>query len=139
LQQRLRRAASQGANYFRPDYVNLTEKKRRAGRDFVFFREAIFGRAAFHHIAYVNIFSAQAHGFNHLREQFSRAANEWFAFYIFVVTGTFADENQFGFQAADSKYDVGARFVEFAARAIADGFANKLKRVVFNPIASFEK
>src|SRR5580658_3677571 len=94
-QKGLRRAASQAANYFRPDHVNLAEKKRRAGRDFILFRKAIFRRAAFHHVADVNIFAAQAHGFDHLREQFSCTADERLAFDIFVVAGTFAHEDQF--------------------------------------------
>jgi hypothetical protein len=135
----LRGATSQGANYFRPDDVNLAKEKRRACGDFVFFRKAIFGRAAFHYIADVNIFAAQAHGFNHLREQFSRAANERLAFDIFVVAGAFADEDKFRFHAAYSENNVGARLVQFAARAITDGFANELKCVVFNPIAGFEQ
>ena len=48
----------------------------RAGGDFVFFREAIFGRAAFDDIADVDVGAAQAHGFDHLREEFSGTADE---------------------------------------------------------------
>jgi hypothetical protein len=135
----LRRAASQAANYFRPDHVNLAEKKRRAGRDFILFRKAIFRRAAFHHVADVNIFAAQAHGFDHLREQFSCTADERLAFDIFVVAGTFAHEDQFRFHAADAENNMGAGFVQFAARAIANGFSYELKRVACDAVACFEQ
>src|SRR5271156_2615094 len=66
LQKRLRSAASQAADHFRPDYIDLPKKKRRACGDFVFFGQAVFGRAAFHYVADVNILAAQAHGLNHL-------------------------------------------------------------------------
>src|SRR5580704_5142207 len=126
LQKSLRRAASQAANYFRTDHINLAEKKGRASGDFIFFGQAIFRRAAFHHVANVNIFAAQAHGFDHLREQFPGAADERFAFDIFVVPGTFADENQFRFQVANAENNIGSGFVQCATRAIADGFSYEL-------------
>ena len=133
-QQRLRRRNCPGTDHFRLDYVELAQQGRRAGGDFVFFREAIFRRAAFHHVADVNVVAAQAHGFDHLREQFSRAADEGLALTIFIVAGAFADENQIGFRVADAEDDVAAPFVEFAARAIADVGADAVERVVFDPV-----
>src|SRR5580704_13065741 len=54
LQQRLRRATPEAANHFRANYINLPKEKWRASCDFVFFRQAVFRRTAFHHIADVN-------------------------------------------------------------------------------------
>ena len=73
------RSSCPGADHFRLDHVNLAHQKRRAGGDFVFFRQAIFRRAAFDHVADVNVFAAQAHGFDHVRKEFSGAADEGFA------------------------------------------------------------
>ena len=85
LQQRLRGAAAEGADHFGADRGELAHQERRAGGDFVLFGQAIFGRAAFHDVADVDIFAAQAHGFDHLREQFAGAADERLALHVFVA------------------------------------------------------
>src|SRR5581483_3944886 len=131
LQQGLRGASAEGANHFWVDDAELSEKERRAGGDLVLFRQAIFWRAAFHHVADVNIFALEAHGFDHLREQLASAADEWFALKIFVVAGALADEDEFGFRIADAENELGASFVQLAARAVvADGVVNDLQRIV---------
>ena len=139
LQQRLRSAASQAANHFRPDYINLPEKKWRARRDFIFFREAVFGWAAFHNVADVNILATQAHSLDHLREKFSCAAHERLTFHVFIASRPFADENQLRLHAADSENDIRAGFVQFAASAITNGFSDELERVTFNSVAGLEQ
>jgi hypothetical protein len=135
LQQRLGRAASEAANHFRANHINLPKKKWRASCDFIFLRQAVLGRAAFHHVANVHVLTAQAHGFDHLGEQFSRAADEGLAFDIFIAAGALADENQLGFHAAHSEYDIRAGFVQLAASAIADGFSDETESVAFDSIA----
>ena len=92
----------------------------RAGGDFVLFRQAIFGRAAFDDVADVNVFAAQAHRFDHLREKFSGAAYERLALHVFVVAGAFADEHELRFRIAHAEDDIVARLVQFAARALAE-------------------
>src|ERR1700735_3226007 len=139
LQKRLRSATPEAANYFRPDYINLPEEKRRASCDFVFFRQAVFRRAAFHYVADVNVFSAQSHRLDHLRKKFSSAAHERLAFNIFIAARPFADENQLRFHAADSENDIRAALVQLAASAIPNRFSNELKGVAFDPIARFEQ
>ena len=50
-------AARRGSNHFRLNHIQLAKQKRRAGRDFVFLRHAIFRRAALHDVADVNLFA----------------------------------------------------------------------------------
>src|ERR1700691_1203467 len=139
LQQRLGGAASQAANHFRANHINLSKKEWRASRDFIFLRQAIFRRAAFHHVADVNILAAQPHRFDHLREQFPRAADEGLAFDVFIAAGTLADENHLRFHAAHSENDIRAAFVQLAASAVANGFSDETESVAFDSIASFKE
>ena len=138
LQQRLRRASTEGADHFGTDHVELAHQERRARGDFVLFRQAIFGRAAFHHVADVDISALESHGFDHLREQFAGAADEWLALNIFIVARAFADEDEIGFRIAHTEHELGAALVQLAARAIvADGFLDELQRIVLD--AFFEQ
>src|SRR6202050_5853369 len=118
LKHRLGRAAAEGTDYFRRDDAKLAEKIRRAGGDFVFFREAIFGRAAFDDVADVAVGALPAHGFDNRRQKLSGAAHERLALFVFVAAGAFADENQRGFRIADAEDDILARFVPLAERAV---------------------
>jgi hypothetical protein len=135
----LGRAASEAANHFRANHINLPKKKWRASCDFIFLRQAVLGRAAFHHVADVNILAAQAHGLDHLRKQFSRASHEGLAFDVFIAAGALADENQLRFHAAHSENDIRAAFVQLAASAIANGFSDETESVAFDSIASFKE
>src|SRR6202046_3024558 len=139
LQKRLRCATPEATNHLRPDYINLPKKERRASCDFIFFRQTVFRRAAFHYVADVNVFSAQSHRLDHLRKKFSSAAHERLAFNIFIAARPFADENQLRFHAADSENDIRAALVQLAASAIPNRFSNELKGVAFDPIARFEQ
>ena len=100
---------------------------------------AIFRRAAFHDVADVDVFSLQAHRFDHLRQKFSGAADEGEALHVFIVAGAFADKNQFGFGIAVAEDDFVACFVKFAARAFAEIGANLEKRVAGNFVKCFEQ
>ncbi len=90
--------------------------------------QAIFRRAAFHDVADVHVFAAQAHCFDHLREKFSGAADEWLALHVFVMAGAFTDEDEFGFRIAHAEDDFVARLVQAAARALAEIGANVVER-----------
>ena len=108
-------------------------------RDFIFFRSAIFRRTAFHDVADVDVFALQAHRFDHLRQQFSGAADERQALHVFIVAGAFADKNQLGVGIAVAKNDGVSCVVEFAARAFAEIGANLEQRVVGNFVKCFEQ
>jgi hypothetical protein len=75
------------------DGIQLAQEVGRAGGDFVFFGEAVLRRAALDDVADVNVFALQAHGFNHLGEEFSGPADKREALGVFIGTGTFADKN----------------------------------------------
>ena len=131
-------SASETDDYFGRDGVNLAQQEWRALAYFIFFGSAIFRRAALHDVANVNVFSLQAHRFDHLREKFSGAADERETLHVFIVAGAFADENQFGFWIAVAENNFVARFVEFAARALAEIGSNLQQRVVWNFVERFE-
>ena len=135
----LRGGASQADDHFGSDGVDLAQQEWRAVADFVFFRSAIFRRAALHDVADVDVFALQAHGFDHLREKFSGAADERKTLHVFIVAGAFADENQFGFGIAVAEDDFVARPVEFAARAFAEIGSNLEQRIVRDFVERFEQ
>jgi hypothetical protein len=138
-EQSLRGAGAEAANHFRLNGRELTQQERRADGDFVFIGKAIFGRAAFHDVADVDVLAAKRHCFDHLREKFSCAADEGLALDIFIVAWAFADENEFGFGISDAEYEFGARFVQAAARAFAEVGANVVERFVGHAFGCFKK
>lgn len=139
FEKRLRGAGAEADDCFWVDGIELPEQERRALRDLVFFRKTIFRWAAFHDVADVHVFALQTHRFNHLREKFSGAADEGKALHVFVVAGTFANENKLGFGIAVGENDVGPRFVKLAACAIAEIFANLEERIAFDFAGGFKK
>src|SRR5579863_9040042 len=133
LEHRLRGATAEATNHPGLDHAELANEIGRAGCDFVLFRQAIFGRTAFHDVADVNIRTAKAHRLDHLREEFPGAADEGLALLVFVAAGTFTDENELRLRIADAEDDVGASLVEFAARAVgADVGADALEGIAFD-------
>src|SRR5215813_3669981 len=119
LQNSLCSRRSQAHYHFWRDRINLPEKKWRTLRNFVVFWLAVLRRAAFHNVADINVFALQAHGFNHLRQELSRASDKWKALLVFVCTRAFPDENQFRLGIAVAKDNAMARLVQPAAFAIA--------------------
>src|SRR5690348_8040456 len=89
---RLKGNRAEAYDGFGIDDRELPVQKRRAGFHFVRLRRAIFRRTALHHVADVNVFTLEAHRFDHLREQFSRAADERQSLNIFIAPRPFADE-----------------------------------------------
>ena len=140
VEQRLRRACAEAADDFGPDHVELAKEIRRAGGDFVFFGQAIFGRTAFHYVADIHVRAPKTHRFDHLREQLAGAADEGLALFVFVAAWAFTHEHKLRLWIADAEDDVRASFVEFAASAIgADIGADVIERIVFDAIGRFEK
>ena len=129
LQQRLRSGRSEADNHFRLQRIQLPEQKWRTFFDFVRLGLAISRRTALHHIADVDILTLQAHGFNHLRQKFSRASDKWQSLFVFVRAGTFAHEYQLGLRASIAKHNLVARRMQFAARAFAKILADFQQRV----------
>jgi len=125
-------SGAEANNHFGIYDLELADEIRRTGGDFIRFGLAIFWRTAFYDVANVNIFALQAHGFNHLRQQFPRATNERDAGSVFIGAGTFAHEDEVGVGIAIGKDDVFAFFVEFAPFTIANIFADFEERIVFN-------
>src|ERR1700719_1842224 len=90
----LRRTGSEADDHPGSDDVELTQQEWRASFNFIRLGQAIFGRAALHHVADVNVGTLEAHGFDHLREQFSGAPDERQALRVFVAAWPFADKHK---------------------------------------------
>ncbi len=112
---------------------------RRTGGDFVFLRLAILGRAALHHVADVNVFSLQPHGFDHLRQQFSGAPDERQSLRIFIGARTFADKDEFGLGIPVAEDNLVSPLVQLASRALAKVLANPGQRVIRDFVYRFEQ
>jgi len=128
----LRGGASEADDNLGRDGINLAQQEWRALLHFVFFRGAIFRGTTLHNVADVNVFSFQPHRFNHLGQELTGAADKRQALQVFVVSGAFADEHEFGFGIAVAEDNFVARGVEFAARAFAEVGSNLEERVVGN-------
>jgi hypothetical protein len=74
-----------------------------------------------------------------LGKEFSCATDEWFALDIFIVARAFADEHQFCFGISYAEYELGARFMQAAARAFAEVGANVVKRFADYAFGGFEE
>ena len=120
------------------DDVELAQKKRRTGADFVFFGRAIFRRTAFHDVANVNIFALQAHGFDHLRKKLSGAPDKWEALGVFISARAFSNKNEFGFGISVTEDNGVAMFMKLAARAFTQVLANPQERVVCDFVCGVE-
>ena len=95
----------------------------------VAFWRAIARRAALHDVRDVDIFAADAHGFDHVVEQLSGATDEGFALRVFVSAGAFADKHQVGVRIAYAEDNLlAALLVELAAGAVAEIFADEFER-----------
>src|SRR5437016_610419 len=139
LEQSLCRDGTQADNHFGSDDINLAPKKRRAGAYFVLFRLAILRRPALHHIADVHVFPLQSHRFYYLRQQSSRAPDEWQSLGVFISARAFAHKDQLGPGISVAENNFVPRAVELAAGAFAKILTNLEQRVVRNPVRGVEK
>src|SRR6202007_1015215 len=118
----------QAADHLRLNACELPQQKWRANGNFVLIGQAIFRRTALHDVADVDGLAPKRHRFDQLREKFSRSPDERLTLHIFVVPGPFAYEDQLRFGISDAKYNLGARFVQTAARAFTEIGATRFKR-----------
>ena len=120
-QQRLRAELAERDDHLRLDDVDLPEEERLAGLDFVRLGIPVLGRAALDDVGDVDVLALERDGFDDLRQELPRAADERKALLIFVASRSFADEHQVGFGVADAEHDLRApQRMELAAGAVAD-------------------
>src|SRR5205807_8581200 len=114
---------------FGTNNFNLPHEKWRAGLTLITLWRSIARRAALDDIGDVDFFAAQAHGFDHIGQQLPGAADERLALFIFISARSFANEHQIGSGIAYAENNLLASlFVQAAAGAVADVFANLAKR-----------
>ncbi len=77
--------------------------------------------------------------FNHLRQKLSGAAHERQSLLIFVRTRAFAHKNELRFSAAVAEDNFVAGFVQLAARALAQIFADFQQRFAGNFASAFKQ
>jgi hypothetical protein len=130
FEQRLGGAGAEANDHLRRDDVELSQQEWRAGLDFVGFRQAVFRRATFYDVTDVNVFSLQAHRFDHLGEQFSSAADEGKTLCVFVTAGALTDEHEIRLGIPVAEDEFVSRAVQLAARAFAVVFADFQQGVV---------
>src|SRR5207245_3790161 len=104
-QQSLDGRSSQAADEPRPDCLNLTEEKRRAALDFVPLRSAVAGRAAFYHVADVDVLALDADRLEHSVQELACRPDKRDSLLIFIGAGPFADENKVRVRAPLTKHD----------------------------------
>src|ERR1017187_4275308 len=126
VSQVFRRGRAERADGLGANGQQLAREELAADLHLVRLRRAVFRRAAFHHVADVDILAQQRNAFffrgafDHLRQQLARAADERDTLRVFIRARTFAYEDQFGLLVAHAEDDFGALFVQAAAMAIAN-------------------
>jgi hypothetical protein len=76
---------------------------------------------AFQNIRDVDLFAGEFHGGEHFREKFSGKSDERFSLFVFIGTGSFADEHESSFRIANTENDLRAGFSEMGANLAVDG------------------
>src|SRR5262252_3826917 len=89
---------------------------------------AVFRRAALQDIADVHILALEIDGFYDFRQQLPGTSDEWEALLIFVETGCFTDEHEFGIRIPGTEYDVRPLRRELATLAVPDFGADGFER-----------
>src|SRR6476646_9216138 len=136
IQQRLHGSRAEHANGFGSNRLELPEQELPADFHFIRLRRAILRRPALHYVADVHVRAVDGNAFlgrgifNHLRQELPGPAHEWQALVVFVRSRSFAYEHQRSFFVPGAEYDMGARFAQTAALAIADIETNLIERIV---------
>src|SRR5260370_12436215 len=104
----------------------------------MFCRRAIFRGAALQNVTNVDVLALQAHGFDHLGQQFSRATYKGQPLLIFIAPRAFAHENEVGFGISIAEDELGAAAMQLAAGTIAEISLNLHQRVVPDSVPSLE-
>ncbi len=98
---------------------NLARKIISAGRDFVWFRVAILGRAALDDVCNVHIGARDANAFQIVGEKATAAANKGQALLVFVKARPLTHKEHNRGEAAVARHGMGARVRELAKQADA--------------------
>ncbi len=117
-------AGSKGADHRRGNGLDLSKENRRAGLDLVLEGGSVIGRAAFHDIAYVDVFTPEPQGHEHPVEELARSSDEGAALLVLFKAGTFTDEDQPGPRRALAENDRGPTGTQTAAPAVAKVFSD---------------
>ncbi len=124
FQERFRGDGTEANDDFGRDHLELPQQEGRAGGDFAVFGRAILGRAAFDHVADVNVFALQAHRFDHLRQKFSGSPHKRQALRVFVRAWSLSDKDEFSFRISITKDDRVPVLMKPTTRALTQIFAN---------------
>src|SRR5690242_4807878 len=77
-EQRLGSHGAQSNNRFWVDHFNLPHQEGRTSLTLIAFGGAVRGRTALDDIRDINVLAAKAHSLDHVIQQLSGAADEWF-------------------------------------------------------------
>jgi hypothetical protein len=102
------------------DRFELLQKERRAEFDLLRVGGAVLRRAAFHHIADVDVSPVKSQGKDHLIQELSRPSHKGPPLPVFVETGSLAHENQRRFGRALSENEMVAVRAKAASPAIPE-------------------
>ena len=102
-------------------------------RNFLRFRIAIVGRAAFQNITDVHFFSLHPDSFDDLVEKLSGFPDKRLALGIFIGARSLTDEHDVGTRAANSEDEIRARISEGTLDTRADIFVEFLQRFQLRP------
>src|SRR4029077_682680 len=100
--------------------LELAIQKRQTRGDLIVLRQPILWRPAFHDVADEHVIPRELDGFEDLREQFARSADEWTSGLVFRATGPFPDHDQPGIRRSLARDGVGAPFAQLAPLAGGD-------------------
>src|SRR5262245_17893210 len=120
LKHRLSSKCAEAADNLRPNRCELAPEEWIARGDFIRLGIAIIRRPAFQDIADVDVFAFEVDGFDDPGQQLACASDKRKTLLVFVETGGFADEDEFGLGIAGAEDDVGATRSELAALAVAE-------------------
>src|SRR5215469_7006535 len=125
-EQRLGSHSAEGHDCLGLDDLDLAKQVGRAGFAFFALGGAIARGTALDDVGDVNVLAAESHRLDHVIQQLSGATDEWLALYVFVGTGSFADEHQISARIANAKDNLfAALFMQRTAGAIAEVFPDK--------------
>src|SRR5262249_10851974 len=86
--------------------------------------------SAFENIGDVNVFAGEVHRLENFGQQLSGASDKWFALFILIHAGRFADEHQVGVRISYAENGLRARAGEMRAfRASANPFPNRREQL----------
>src|SRR5438094_2030286 len=124
LSHRLGCKRPQAAHDLRTNGRKLLSQEWIARSHFVGLGVPILRGPAFQNVANVDILALEVDGFDDLRQELAGAAHEGQSLLVFVVTGSFADEDEFRIGVTRAENDVCTGWSELTALAVADFGAN---------------